>query len=51
MKIYPAADEAYTHTSWEILVDIEEDVNDWAVRHDLLPPDTPEAYYKTNFNL
>lgn len=33
MKIYPAPEEEYTHESWEILVDLEDDLNDWGVRH------------------
>lgn len=38
VKIYPAPEEAYTHESWEILVDIEDEVNSWGVRHDLIDP-------------
>lgn len=32
VKIYPAPEEEYTHDSWEILVDLEDDLNDWGVR-------------------
>lgn len=35
MKIYPAPEEEYAHGSWEILVDLEDETNDWGVRHRL----------------
>lgn len=31
IKIYPAPEEEYTHESWEILVDLEDELNDWGV--------------------
>ncbi len=35
MKIYPAPEEEYAYGSWEILVDLEDETNDWGVRHGL----------------
>lgn len=35
VKIYPAPEDAYTHGAWEILIDIEDEVNSWGVRHSL----------------
>eukprot|EP00752_Nemacystus_decipiens_P002207 g2098.t1 len=48
VKIYPAPEEEFTHASWEILVDLEDEINDWG-DHGLLSsqlhPDFPAEPY------